>query len=181
MRPSIATFSLVALGAGLVFYPFVFTGAFYLDIGVAVLLAAISASAWNIVGGYAGQVSVGHAMFFGVGAYMPLFVYHQWGLPPVAGGDMTFTIDRNRADGAELDVRIERAAGREDGVELGLAFRDDEEAVVDLLYALARRKGVGLVVGQQDVRRLLHRLARGGNRCAGRAQPGDRAGFIPHR
>lgn len=85
MRPSIATFSLVALGAGLVFYPFVFTGAFYLDIGVAVLLAAISASAWNIVGGYAGQVSVGHAMFFGVGAYMPLFVYHQWGLPPVAG------------------------------------------------------------------------------------------------
>ena len=33
------------------------------------LLAAIGASAWNIVGGYAGQVSVGHAVFFGFGAY----------------------------------------------------------------------------------------------------------------
>ncbi len=40
---------------------------------------------WNIVGGYAGQVSVGHSMFFGVGAYTPLLFYHLWGLPPVAG------------------------------------------------------------------------------------------------
>ena len=55
------------------------------DIGVALLLAAISASAWNIVGGYAGQVSVGHAMFFGAGAYVPLLVYHQWQLPPIVG------------------------------------------------------------------------------------------------
>src|SRR6266436_2746056 len=60
-------------------------GPFYWDIGVAFLLAAISASAWNIVGGYAGQVSVGHSMFFGVGAYTPLLFYHLWGLPPVAG------------------------------------------------------------------------------------------------
>jgi branched-chain amino acid transport system permease protein len=66
-------------------YPFVFSNAFYLDIGVALLLAAISASAWNIVGGYAGQVSVGHSMFFGVGAYVPLLVYHHWQLPPIVG------------------------------------------------------------------------------------------------
>src|SRR5205085_1662691 len=30
-------------------------------------------------------VSVGHSMFFGVGAYTPLLFYHLWGLPPVAG------------------------------------------------------------------------------------------------
>jgi branched-chain amino acid transport system permease protein len=66
-------------------YPLVFSDAFFLDIGVALLLAAISASAWNIVGGYAGQVSVGHGMFFGVGAYLPLFFYTQWSLPPLAG------------------------------------------------------------------------------------------------
>ena len=59
--------------------------AFYHDIGVALLLAAISASAWNIVGGYAGQVSVGHGMFFGIGAYVPLLVYQHGGWPPVAG------------------------------------------------------------------------------------------------
>jgi len=47
--------------------------------------AAISASAWNIVGGYAGQVSVGHSMFFGLGAYTPLLVYTLWGWPPLAG------------------------------------------------------------------------------------------------
>src|SRR5437588_13123637 len=73
----------IALAAAFIIYPFVFSNAFYLDIGVALLLAAISASAWNIVGGYAGQVSVGHCMFFGAGAYLPLHVYHHWQLPPI--------------------------------------------------------------------------------------------------
>src|SRR5207342_521663 len=75
----------VLLAAALLIYPLVFSGAFYLDVGVTFLLAAISASAWNIVGGYAGQVSVGHAMFFGIGAYVPLLFYQLWGWPPVAG------------------------------------------------------------------------------------------------
>src|SRR5437660_3890117 len=75
----------IALTLAFILYPFVFSNAFYLDIGVALLLAAISASAWNIVGGYAGQVSVGHCMFFGAGAYLPLLVYHHWQLPPILG------------------------------------------------------------------------------------------------
>src|SRR5881409_684277 len=75
----------IALAAALILYPFVFSGPFYLDIGVALLLAAVSASAWNIVGGYAGQVSVGHGMFFGTGAYLPLLVYTLWGWPPILG------------------------------------------------------------------------------------------------
>jgi branched-chain amino acid transport system permease protein len=74
-----------AVAAALLAYPFVFSGAFYEDVGVLVLLAAISASAWNIVGGYAGQVSVGHAMFYGAGAYLPLLFYQLWQLPPIAG------------------------------------------------------------------------------------------------
>src|SRR5262245_62264790 len=73
------------LAAALLVYPLIFSGPFYLDVGVTFLLAAISASAWNLVGGYAGQVSVGHAMFFGIGAYVPLLLYQLWGLPPVAG------------------------------------------------------------------------------------------------
>src|SRR5438552_16923081 len=76
---------LALLAIGLLIYPLVLTGPFYRDIGTSFLLAAISASAWNIVGGYAGQVSVGHSMFFGIGAYMPLLFYNLWGLPPVAG------------------------------------------------------------------------------------------------
>jgi branched-chain amino acid transport system permease protein len=74
----------ILLAAALFAYPLVFSGEFYRDIGVTFLLAAISASAWNIVGGYAGQVSVGHSMFFGLGAYTPLLFYTLWGWPPMA-------------------------------------------------------------------------------------------------
>src|SRR4029077_10679397 len=76
--------AIVLLAAALLAYPLVLSGAFYRDVGVTFLLAAISASAWNIVGGYAGQVSVGHSMFFGLGAYIPLLFYTQWGWPPMA-------------------------------------------------------------------------------------------------
>jgi branched-chain amino acid transport system permease protein len=75
----------ILLAAALLLYPLILPGAFYRDIGVTFLLAAIAASAWNIVGGYAGQVSVGHSMFFGLGAYTPLLFYTLWGWPPVAG------------------------------------------------------------------------------------------------
>jgi branched-chain amino acid transport system permease protein len=75
----------LALAAALIAYPLVFRGAFYQDMGALVLLQAISASAWNIVGGYAGQVSVGHAIFFGAGAYLPVLFYALWQLPPLVG------------------------------------------------------------------------------------------------
>src|ERR1041384_1605653 len=75
----------IALAVIFLLYPLVFSSAFYLDIGVALLLAAISASARHIVGGYAGQVSVGPSIFFGVGAYLPLLVFHHWQLPPIVG------------------------------------------------------------------------------------------------
>jgi branched-chain amino acid transport system permease protein len=73
------------LAVALLLFPLVFTSPFYRDIGVTFLLAAISASAWNIVGGYAGQVSVGHSMFFGLGAYTPLLFYTLFGWSPIAG------------------------------------------------------------------------------------------------
>src|SRR6202051_3184362 len=73
------------LAAALLLFPVLFSGPFYRDIGVTFLLAAISASAWNIVGGYAGQVSVGHSMFFGIGAYTPLLFYTLFGWSPIAG------------------------------------------------------------------------------------------------
>ncbi len=57
----------------------------YGRLGALVLLAAIGASAWNIVGGYAGQVSVGHAVFFGIGAYSAVTAYVHAGLPPILG------------------------------------------------------------------------------------------------
>src|ERR1700745_2127744 len=79
----------IVLWGGLLLYPLVGaqTGSaeFLQDVGATLVLAAISACAWNIVGGYAGQVSVGHAIFFGAGAYMPVLVYTLWQGPPVPG------------------------------------------------------------------------------------------------
>ena len=74
------------LGALALAYPLLTAGsAVYQRLGALVLLAAIGASAWNLIGGYAGQVSVGHTVFFGAGAYAAIVAYSQFGLPPVAG------------------------------------------------------------------------------------------------
>ena len=78
------TAAVLALLAALL-WPALVHDAFLQRVGALVLLAAISASAWNIVGGYAGQVSVGHVVYFGAGAYSALVVYTQWGWPPLAG------------------------------------------------------------------------------------------------
>jgi branched-chain amino acid transport system permease protein len=66
-------------------WPLLVHDVFYQRVGALVLLAAISASAWNLLGGYAGQVSVGHAVYFGAGAYASLIVYTDLGWPPIAG------------------------------------------------------------------------------------------------
>jgi branched-chain amino acid transport system permease protein len=63
---------------------------YYLNVLVLVLLYAGLASAWNIVGGYAGQFSLGHTAFFGIGAYTSTLLYLYAGVSPwfglVAGG-----------------------------------------------------------------------------------------------
>lgn len=75
----------LAVLVALAVLPLLLADVFYQRVAALVLLGAISASAWNLVGGYAGQVSVGHAMFFGSGAYASLLVYTLFGWPPVAG------------------------------------------------------------------------------------------------
>jgi branched-chain amino acid transport system permease protein len=74
------------LGAIALAYPFLTAGSpVYQRLGALVLLAAIGGSAWNLVGGYAGQISVGHSVFFGAGAYAAIAGYTHFGLPPIAG------------------------------------------------------------------------------------------------
>ncbi len=54
------------------------------------LLFAAMAQAWNIVAGLANQMSLGHAAFFGIGAYTSTLLLIQFGLSPwlgmIAGG-----------------------------------------------------------------------------------------------
>src|SRR6516165_7882135 len=66
-------------------YPLVFSTPFQQRLGALVLLYAIAASAWDIVGGYAGQVSVGHVVFFGCGAYAAMGAYTHFALSPLVG------------------------------------------------------------------------------------------------
>lgn len=78
---------IVVLIALLVF-PLVTSNPFYQRIAALVVLAAISASAWNVIGGYAGQISFGHSVYFGVGAYASLLLFNKLGLPPIAGAPL---------------------------------------------------------------------------------------------
>jgi branched-chain amino acid transport system permease protein len=68
-----------------ILYPLVFTTPFQQRLGALIMLYAIAASAWNIVGGYAGQVSVGHVVFFGCGAYAAMGAYTHFALSPLVG------------------------------------------------------------------------------------------------
>jgi branched-chain amino acid transport system permease protein len=60
--------------------PVVVRDAFLLDSLVLILIWGTSAAAWNVAGGYAGQVSLGHAAFFGLGAYAAALLATRWTL-----------------------------------------------------------------------------------------------------
>ena len=49
--------------------PLASPGATAMNIAILTLLFAGLSQAWNILGGYCGQVSLGHAVYFGIGAY----------------------------------------------------------------------------------------------------------------
>jgi branched-chain amino acid transport system permease protein len=76
---------LTVLLALIIAYPLVFSTPFQQRLGALVLLYAIAASSWNIIGGYAGQVSVGHVVFFGCGAYAAMGAYSHFALSPLVG------------------------------------------------------------------------------------------------
>ena len=71
---------LVALAA-----PFVVADASHLNLLILVLMAAQLGVAWNLLGGYAGQVSLGHAAFYGVGAYTSTLLLLNFGVNPWLG------------------------------------------------------------------------------------------------
>ncbi len=65
--------------------PYVFNTPYTLQIFILIFLYAAAAGAWNVIGGYGGQVSLGHAAFFGIGAYTTALLYNHFGLSPWIG------------------------------------------------------------------------------------------------
>jgi branched-chain amino acid transport system permease protein len=55
-----------------------------LNLGVQIFLAVVLAQSWNLLGGYAGQINLGHAAFFGLGALVTRTLW-VGGMPLVLG------------------------------------------------------------------------------------------------
>jgi len=52
---------------------------------VLTLMYAALSQSWNILGGYCGQISLGHAIYFGLGAYASTLLYTHAGVTPWVG------------------------------------------------------------------------------------------------
>ena len=67
--------ALITLVIGLLFIlPLYLESTYGLHIMILIFISVIVGSAWNIIGGYTGQYSVGHAAYFGVGAYTTMIL-----------------------------------------------------------------------------------------------------------
>jgi len=76
---------LLVIFAALFLVPFAVTSEAWRTTIILTLYAALLGQAWNILGGYGGQFSFGHAAFFGTGAYTVAVLQVQFGLNPWLG------------------------------------------------------------------------------------------------
>ena len=65
--------------------PFVTDDPSHLNLAILALMTAQVGVAWNLLGGYAGQVSLGHAAFYGLGAYASTLLLVKFGVNPWLG------------------------------------------------------------------------------------------------
>ena len=73
------------LAALAIVLPLVVTSRFAIDIFIRVLLFGFIGVAWNLMGGYAKQLSLGHAAYFGLGAYTSTILEIKFGISPWIG------------------------------------------------------------------------------------------------
>ncbi|MFM8990481.1 MAG: branched-chain amino acid ABC transporter permease, partial [Alphaproteobacteria bacterium] len=74
---------LLALGAvAALALPLVLPSNYAVNGAVMILFSAFLGQAWNIAGGFAGQTSFGHVVFFGTGAYASTILHATWGWNP---------------------------------------------------------------------------------------------------
>ena len=73
-----------ALLALLLVFP-TFASGYLLSIGFLILYFAYVGQAWNIMMGFAGQLSLGHSLYVGLGAYAAAALYFHFGLSPWLG------------------------------------------------------------------------------------------------
>lgn len=65
--------------------PLYLSSDYYVRIAVLVCIYGTMALGWNVLGGYGGQISLGHAVFFALGAYTPALLETDYHLTPWVG------------------------------------------------------------------------------------------------
>lgn len=85
MKRRISFIVAVAALAAAVAAPFVFRGSYAVTLLINIALAAYLGQCWNLMSGYAGQFSFGHAAFYGIGAYTSSLLCVDFGLNPYFG------------------------------------------------------------------------------------------------
>lgn len=80
---SMSTRSLLILAAILAVVPWLLPNAYYFDLAIRIAINACAAIGLNLLVGYTGQISLGHAGFFGIGAYASAILTTRYGWPPV--------------------------------------------------------------------------------------------------
>jgi branched-chain amino acid transport system permease protein len=88
------TVGLLALLAIAIAFPLVFPNPAVTTVALFALMFAAAATGWNIFSGYTGYIALGHAVYFGLGAYALALMCQAWHIPagylpfllvPVAG------------------------------------------------------------------------------------------------
>jgi branched-chain amino acid transport system permease protein len=69
----------------LLFLPFWITNTYYLNMLIMTLVYVTMSTSWNFIGGYCGQLSLGHVAFYGIGAYTCTLLYNNLGVSPWLG------------------------------------------------------------------------------------------------
>src|ERR1700730_14481990 len=85
-RPPLWGMAFGAMGAVLLLVcPFIFQTSFSHHTMILIFMYALMAQSWNVVAGFSGQISLGHVIFFGIGAYASSVLFVKYGLTPWAG------------------------------------------------------------------------------------------------
>lgn len=79
-----AAILLALLGVALLALPG-FANAYVLSVATLILFLAYTGQAWNVMMGFAGQLSLGHSLYVGVGAYAAAGLFFHFGIGPWAG------------------------------------------------------------------------------------------------
>jgi branched-chain amino acid transport system permease protein len=77
--------TIIILIAAIAVLPLIFRSSSFHNMLVLLLIFAVLGEAWNIITGFAGQTSFGHAAFFGIGAYASSVLFYRFHISPWIG------------------------------------------------------------------------------------------------